>query len=67
MCITAADIKSAEESIAWDSLCPECSNKAERLLDERKDSCLLDIPMEEYNFCPECVVRINKRFDEFYA
>jgi len=66
MCISAADFRSAEESMAWDSLCPECHDKAERLLDERKDARLLDIPMEEYNFCPECVVRINKRFDEFY-
>jgi len=66
MCISAADVKSAEESMAWDSLCPECYDKAERLLDKRKDARLLDIPMEEYNFCPECVFRINKRFDKFY-
>jgi len=38
MCISAADFRSAEESMAWDSLCPECYDKAERLLDERKPS-----------------------------
>jgi len=37
MCITGADIRSEEESMVWNSLCPECSDKAERLLDESKD------------------------------
>lgn len=67
MCITGADIRSEEESIVWDILCQECSDKAVRLLDERGVPRLFDIPMEEYDFCPECVDRINERFDEFYS
>ncbi len=66
MCITAADIRSEEESMVWDILCEECSNRAERLLDERKTSLLLDIPMEEYGFCAECLVRIDECFDKFF-
>ena len=65
MCITSADIRSEEESMVWDILCQECSNKAERLLDERKVPLLLDLPMEEYGFCPECLVRINEGLDKF--
>ena len=64
MCITSADIRSEEESMVWDILCHECTAKAGRLLDERGAQRLFNIPMEVYKFCPECVGRINERFDE---
>jgi hypothetical protein len=64
MCLTGADIRSEEESLVWDILCQECSDKAERLLGERRALRLFDIPMEDYAFCQECVRMINELLDE---
>lgn len=66
MCITSAYIRTQEESMVWDILCPERADKARRLLDERGAPRLFDIPMEKYDFCPECVGRIDEHSDESY-
>ena len=52
--------------MVWDILCHGCAAKMERLLDQRGAPPLFDIPMEKYDFCPECVGRIDEHSDESY-
>ena len=64
MCIRSAEVRGAEESMVWDILCHECAAKADKMLDEREASCLLDVPMEEYGFCPKCTAAIGDAFEK---
>ena len=66
MCITSAYIRTQEESMVWDILSHGCAAKMERLLDQRGAPRLFDIPMEKYDFCLECVGRIDEHSDESY-
>ena len=66
MCIRSAEVRGEEESMVWNILCHECTAKADKMLDEREASCLLDVPMEEYGFCPKCTAAIDDAFENFW-
>ena len=67
MCITSTDFRGGGRN-PWSGayLATSASPKPGRLLEEREGPRPFDIPMEEYNFCQECMRSINERFDEAY-
>ena len=52
--------------MVWAILCHECTAKEDKMLDEREASCLLEVPMEEYRFCPKCTAAIDDAFENFW-
>jgi hypothetical protein len=60
MCYGAGECKADEEEAVANMLCEKCLKKSDF---ENKG---FDKPFDEYNFCKNCIEKIDKFFEERY-